>query len=57
MTRIAGLNNEKQLTCVCKVEALIGSRSIAIELQPQVIGCTIDDVTHHAITSKVSEEA
>lgn len=46
----------KQLTCVCEAEALISSRSIAVELQPQAIGCTIDDMTHDAITCKVAKE-
>lgn len=46
----------KQLTCVCEAEALISSRSVAVELQPQAIGCTIDDMTHDAITCKVAKE-
>lgn len=46
----------KQLTCVCETEALIGSRGVAVELQPQAIGRTIDDMTHHAIPCKVAKE-
>ncbi len=46
----------KQLTCVCEAKALMGSRGVAVELQPQAVGCTIDDMTHHAITCKVAKE-
>lgn len=46
----------KQLTCVREAEALTGSRGVAVELQPQAIGRTIDDVTHHAFTCKVAKE-
>lgn len=50
------INFHKQLTCVCEAEALIGSRGIAVELQPQTIGRTIDDRTHHAIVCEVAKE-
>lgn len=46
----------KQLTCVCEAEALMGSGGIAVELQPQAIGCTVDYMTQHAVACKVAKE-
>lgn len=34
----------------------MGSGGIAVELQPQAIGCTVDHVTQHAVACKVAKE-
>lgn len=45
-----------QLTRVGEAEALIGSRGIAVELQPQTIGRAVNDVTQHGVMCEVAKE-
>lgn len=45
-----------QLTCVCEVKPLTGPGGVAVELQPQVIGRTIDDMTRDAFMCEVAKE-
>ena len=48
--------SQRWLTCVWEAKALTGSRGVAVELQPQVIGRTVDDMTCHALTGEVAKE-
>lgn len=45
-----------QLTRVGEVEALIGSRGIAVEIQPQAIGRAVNDMTQHGVMCEVAKE-
>lgn len=45
-----------QLTRVGEVETLIGSRGIAVEIQPQAIGRAVNDMTQHGVMCEVAKE-
>lgn len=45
-----------ELTCIREAKTLIGSRCIAVELQPQVIGCAVEAMTQHPIKCEVAKE-
>lgn len=47
----------KLLTRVYQFEAFAGSRPITIELNPQMVGGTVDDDVGHFISCKIAKQS